>query len=167
MSGCAFPPWTGVVEARDEDGIVSHPEEQLNPNRSSIPRKTSRGVAQLMMYPCTRAPLQMRCCGAWKDHFTPVAGISRFHARKARPGARKVVSRSLSTICSASFPSIHANPLQLQTSPSGILTTFLARHLTSRLHHGSRVCTYPSRLSPGGRGGHQPPNPEAARDLHP
>lgn len=40
-SGCAFPPWTGVVEARDEDGIVSHPEEQLNPNRSSIPRKTS------------------------------------------------------------------------------------------------------------------------------
>lgn len=24
-------------EARDEDGIVSHQEEQLNPNRSSIP----------------------------------------------------------------------------------------------------------------------------------
>lgn len=57
MSGCAFSPWTGVVEARDEDGIVSHPEEQLNPNRSSIPRKTSRGVAQLMMYPCTRESL--------------------------------------------------------------------------------------------------------------
>lgn len=51
MGGCAFPPWTGVVEARDEDGIVSHPEEQLNPNRSSIPRETSPFVAQLMMYP--------------------------------------------------------------------------------------------------------------------
>lgn len=57
MGGCAFPPWTGVVEARDEDGIVSHPEEQLNPNRSSIPRETSPFVAQLMMYPCTRGPL--------------------------------------------------------------------------------------------------------------
>lgn len=45
------PPWTGVVEARDEDGIVSHPEEQLNPNRSSIPRKTSPCVAQLMIVP--------------------------------------------------------------------------------------------------------------------
>lgn len=96
------PPWTGVVEARDEDGIVSHPEEQLNPNRSSIPRKTSRYVAQLMSTPVPRYPCT--CCGAWKYHFTPVAGISRFHARKARPGARKVVYRSLSTICSASPP---------------------------------------------------------------
>lgn len=52
-----IPPGTGVVEARDEDGIVSHPEEQLNPNRSSIPRKTSPCVAQLMMYPCTEVPL--------------------------------------------------------------------------------------------------------------
>lgn len=50
-SGCAFPPWTGVVEARDEDGIVSHQEEQLNPNRSSVPRTTGRRVAQLMMLP--------------------------------------------------------------------------------------------------------------------
>lgn len=62
MSGCAFPPWTGVVEARDEDGIVSHPEEQLNPNRSSIPRKTCRGVAQLMR--CTPVPKHPCRCDA-------------------------------------------------------------------------------------------------------
>lgn len=50
-----------VVEAQDVDGIGCHPEEQLNPNRSSVPRWTSRSVAQLIMYPCL-------LCGAWENH---------------------------------------------------------------------------------------------------
>lgn len=167
MPGCAFPPWTGVVEAQDGDGIVPNSEEQLNPNRSSIPRKTGRGVAQVLMYPCTHESLHpCRFAVAHAETTLRQWQGSRVSMRESR------VLQRVKWFIGPSRQFVRLLPLH--TCQPAATPDFPSRYLDDsftsfalRLHHGSRVCTYPSRLSPGGRGGHTAPGSEAARDLHP